>query len=127
MRFLQLKRNSNVILRKKVYKSGKSWAIKSTLSLMGGLALLSFSQGNVIKADSTVTGTPVSQATAVADKQNSDDNTVADQENDGTENSENIVGDILYDSNATYIVTIDLYSNTPQYKRYKYSTKVIQF
>ena len=48
-------------------------------------------------------------------------------ENDGTENSENIVGDILYDSNATYIVTIDLYSNTTQYKRYKYSTKVIQF
>lgn len=48
-------------------------------------------------------------------------------ENDGTENSENIVGDILYDSNATYIVTIDLYSNTPQYTRYKYSTKVIQF
>lgn len=48
-------------------------------------------------------------------------------ENDGTENSENIVGDILYDSNATYIVTIDLYSNTPQYKRHKYSTKVIQF
>lgn len=48
-------------------------------------------------------------------------------ENDGTENSENIVGDILYDSNATYIVTIDLYSNIPQYKRYKYSTKVIQF
>ncbi|WP_338233168.1 SLAP domain-containing protein [Companilactobacillus muriivasis] len=64
MRFLQLKRNSNVILRKKMYKSGKSWAIKSTLSLMGGLALLSFSQGNVVKADSTATGTPVSQATA---------------------------------------------------------------
>ena len=85
MRFLQLKRNSNVILRKKMYKSGKSWAIKSTLSLMGGLVLLSFSQGNVVKADSTATGTPVSQATAVADKQSSDDNTVADQVNDGTE------------------------------------------
>ena len=48
-------------------------------------------------------------------------------ENDGTENAENIVGDIVYDMNATYIVTIDLYSNTPQYNRHKYSTKVIQF
>lgn len=49
------------------------------------------------------------------------------EENDGTENAENIVGDIIYDSNATYIVIIDLYSNTPQYTRHKYSTKVIQF
>ena len=48
-------------------------------------------------------------------------------ENDGTENAKNIVGDIVYDMNATYIVTIDLYSNTPQYNRHKYSTKVIQF
>ena len=48
-------------------------------------------------------------------------------ENDGLETAENIVGDITYDRNATYIVIIDLYANTPQYKRYKYSTKVIQF
>lgn len=48
-------------------------------------------------------------------------------ENDGSENAENIVGDITYDTNASYIVTIDLYGNEAQYNRHKYSTKVIQF
>ena len=48
-------------------------------------------------------------------------------ENDGSDTAKNIVGDIEYNDNATYIVTIDLYGNEPQYKRHKYSTKILQF
>lgn len=51
MRFQQLMRTSNAILKKKMYKSGKNWIGKSTLSIAGGLALFGVSQVNVVKAD----------------------------------------------------------------------------
>lgn len=62
VRFQQLKKNSNSILRKKMYKSGKSWVVKSTLSFMCGLVLFGVSQSTVVKADDTAGA--VSQATA---------------------------------------------------------------
>ncbi len=45
-----------------MYKSGKSWVVKSTLSFMGGLVLFGVSQSTVVKADDTAGA--VSQATA---------------------------------------------------------------
>jgi len=86
MRFQQLKRNSNMILKKKMYKSGKDWAVKSTLSLMGGLVLLGVSQTNMVKADTNTNSIPVSQATAVADSQpkQAEDDTKSVNEEDST-------------------------------------------
>ncbi|MGQ2375512.1 KxYKxGKxW signal peptide domain-containing protein [Companilactobacillus zhachilii] len=55
MRFQQLMRKSNAILKKKMYKSGKNWIVKSTLSLAGGLVLFGVSQSTVVKADSVNT------------------------------------------------------------------------
>ena len=51
MRFEQLKRASNTIVRKKLYKSGKNWVVMSSLAFVGGLALLGSSQINTVKAD----------------------------------------------------------------------------
>ncbi|MBL3531352.1 BspA family leucine-rich repeat surface protein [Companilactobacillus zhachilii] len=51
MRFQQLMRKSNAVLKKKMYKSGKNWIVKYTLSLAGGLALFGVSQSTVVKAE----------------------------------------------------------------------------
>ena len=67
MRFQQLKRSSNVILKKKLYKSGTSWVVKSTLGLMSGLALFGVSQSTVVKADSVNNMSPVSQSISKPD------------------------------------------------------------
>ncbi|MFC6177430.1 BspA family leucine-rich repeat surface protein [Companilactobacillus huachuanensis] len=64
MRFQQLNKEPNTILRKHLYKSGKGWAVKSTLGLMGGLVLFGASQLTVVKAD---TNPVVSQSTAESD------------------------------------------------------------
>ncbi|WP_125590858.1 BspA family leucine-rich repeat surface protein [Companilactobacillus jidongensis] len=67
MRFQQLKRNSNAILRKRMYKSGKNWVVKASLSFAGGLILLGGSQLTV-KADVTNTSTGTEQVqSAVSD------------------------------------------------------------
>lgn len=50
MRFQQLKKNPNAILKKKLYKSGKSWIIKSSLSFAGGLILFGTVQTINVKA-----------------------------------------------------------------------------
>ncbi|CAJ1182870.1 SLAP domain-containing protein [Companilactobacillus nantensis] len=72
MRFQQLKHGSNIVLRKKMYKSGKNWVTKSTLGLVGGLALFGVSQLTVVKADVTP-----SQATSETQSVNQSDTTVA--------------------------------------------------
>ncbi|WP_338233166.1 KxYKxGKxW signal peptide domain-containing protein [Companilactobacillus muriivasis] len=79
MRFQQLKRYSNVILKKKMYKSGRNWIVKSTLSLASGLALFGVSQLTTVQADTTDL-TPVSQATSesVEQPQNGDKDVNAD-------------------------------------------------
>jgi len=51
MRFEQLKRSPNVIVKKRLYKSGKNWVVMSTLSFIGGAILLGASQTNIVKAD----------------------------------------------------------------------------
>lgn len=73
LRFQQLKRYSNAILKKKMYKSGRNWIVKSTLSLASGLALFGVSQLTTVQADTTDL-TPVSQATSepVEQPQNDD-------------------------------------------------------
>ncbi|WP_164508276.1 BspA family leucine-rich repeat surface protein [Companilactobacillus kedongensis] len=55
MRFQQLKRRSNVILKKKLYKSGKNWVIKSSLSFAGGLILFGATQAINVSADTVPT------------------------------------------------------------------------
>ncbi|MGQ2375511.1 BspA family leucine-rich repeat surface protein [Companilactobacillus zhachilii] len=62
MRFQQLKRDSNAILRKKMYKSGKNWVVKSTLGFVSGLVLFGISQTLTVDADTLNDTTPVSQA-----------------------------------------------------------------
>ncbi|KRK80878.1 BspA family leucine-rich repeat surface protein [Companilactobacillus nodensis] len=64
MRFEQLKRQPNAILRKKLYKSGKSWVIASTLAFAGGMILLGSAQGTTVKAD--VTDGVATEGTAIA-------------------------------------------------------------
>lgn len=51
MRFEQLKRKPNAILRKKLYKSGKSWVVASTLAFAGGMILLGSVPEVTVKAD----------------------------------------------------------------------------
>ncbi len=79
LRFQQLKRYSNAILKKKMYKSGRNWIVKSTLSLASGLALFGVSQLTTVQADTTDL-TPVSQATSesVEQPQNDDKDVNAD-------------------------------------------------
>ncbi|MFC6175397.1 SLAP domain-containing protein [Companilactobacillus huachuanensis] len=59
MRFEQLKRKSNVILRKKLYKSGKNWIVATTLALTGGIIL--GASPLIVKADNVGTGDNVPQ------------------------------------------------------------------
>jgi len=51
MRFEQLKRKSNVILRKKLRKSGKCWIVVIMLSFAAGMAFIG--NGSIVKADGT--------------------------------------------------------------------------
>jgi len=67
LRFQQLKRNSNAILKKKLYKSGTIWIIKSTLVFVGGLVLFSSSQLTVAKADAVNNALPISQSISNSD------------------------------------------------------------
>lgn len=81
MRFKQLMKNSNAILRKKLYKSGKNWIVKSTLSLASGLALFGVSQSSVVKADVDSNQVAISQATAQSNQVNqSTDNNSSDNQ-----------------------------------------------
>lgn len=55
MRFEQLKKNSNVIVRKKLVKSKKNWIIVSSLSIVGGFMLLGSTTTDVSAATTTST------------------------------------------------------------------------
>jgi len=61
MRFQQLKKQSNVILRKKLYKSGKNWVVATTLVLAGGIILGMPSM--VVKADNVDNNSASTQQT----------------------------------------------------------------
>jgi len=52
MRFSQLKSNPNAIIRKKMYKKGKTWIVASMLSFASGFIL--FAGGNTVYADQDV-------------------------------------------------------------------------
>ncbi|CAJ1193245.1 hypothetical protein CPR19088_GLDEOEPO_00454 [Companilactobacillus paralimentarius] len=58
MRFNQLKRNPNTVIRKKLYKKGKSWVVASSLVLTSGLIFLGTSgisvQADVVNSDTEV-------------------------------------------------------------------------
>lgn len=60
MRFEQLKKMSNVVLKKRLYKSGKNWIVKSSLSFAGGLILFGATQVINVSAD-TVTPTETTE------------------------------------------------------------------
>lgn len=64
MRFRQLQKKSNVVVRKKMYKSGKNWIVKSSLAIIGGVTLFGISQTVNVKADTV----PVGQADTVKEK-----------------------------------------------------------
>ncbi|WP_334352016.1 beta strand repeat-containing protein [Companilactobacillus sp. HBUAS56257] len=72
MRFQQLKRDPNSIVRKRLVKSKKNWVVLSSLSIAGGLFLLS-APSVTVKAD-TVSGSNV-QTTVVNIKDKSSGNT----------------------------------------------------
>ncbi len=60
MRFQQLKKDPNSIIRKKLIKSKKNWVVISSLSIAGGILLLS--SPATVKADTTAT-TPTTNTT----------------------------------------------------------------
>lgn len=62
MRFQQLKRDPNNIMRKRLVKSKKNWIIVSSLALTSGLFL--FSSPTAVKADVTDSNTPKVQVQA---------------------------------------------------------------
>ena len=71
MRFQQLKRDPNNIMRKKLVKSKKNWVVVSSLALAGGLFLLG--SPTEVKADVVNPTTPNAQVQA--DSQNGGNNT----------------------------------------------------
>lgn len=81
MRFQQLKKQSNVILRKKLYKSGKNWIVATTLALAGGIILGIPSM--VVKADDADTNTVNTQQTESA-QGTVPDGSSTQKEGDGT-------------------------------------------
>ncbi|WP_125589280.1 BspA family leucine-rich repeat surface protein [Companilactobacillus jidongensis] len=68
MRFLQLKRSPNAVIRKKLYKSGKNWVVASTLSIVGGALLFGATNLTTVKASITDN----SQQALVADSKTDD-------------------------------------------------------
>ncbi|WP_164509439.1 SLAP domain-containing protein [Companilactobacillus jidongensis] len=87
MRFEQLKRKPNAILRKKLYKSGKNWIVASTLAFAGGMILLGSTQVTTVKADvSTVVASGTSSQSNNSD---SKENTVTKSEPVDNETSNN--------------------------------------
>lgn len=57
MRFQQLKKSPNAILKKRLYKSGKNWIIKSSLSFASGLVLFGATQVVNVSADTSTSNT----------------------------------------------------------------------
>lgn len=68
MRFNQLKKDPNTVIRKKLYKKGKSWVVASSLALAGGLILFGAS-GISVQADEANSETQVQSVTGVDDIQ----------------------------------------------------------
>ncbi|WP_125566922.1 BspA family leucine-rich repeat surface protein [Companilactobacillus insicii] len=88
MRFQQLKRKPNSILRKKLYKSGKSWVIKSSLSFAGGLILFGATQFVNVSADS-LDSVQTEQSASSAESQQNDTSKLNSNSNDNNSNEIN--------------------------------------
>lgn len=71
MRFQQLKRNPNTIVKKKLVKSKKNWIVVSSLSLAGGLLLLGGTGVNVDAATTEAPSTVSSSSIPASSKQSS--------------------------------------------------------
>ncbi len=69
MRFQQLKHDSNVVEKKKMYKSGKTWVVMSSLAVVGGFTLFGVGNG----AGTVVQAADVGSASSVVG--DTDDNT----------------------------------------------------
>ncbi|MFD1418277.1 BspA family leucine-rich repeat surface protein [Companilactobacillus keshanensis] len=85
MRFQQLKCNQNIILRKRLYKSGKNWMIKSSLSFAGGLILFGATQVLTVSADTV----PSVQTTQDVDSSGSNQSNTAQSNTNTIGNSSN--------------------------------------
>lgn len=99
MRFEQLKRKSNVVLKKKLYKSGKNWVVAASLTIAGGIMFSTFS--TTVKADdivdSTTDGEQVENTQATSNSEKSEDT-----ENQVPDESQNIT---LLRKNESEVVT----------------------
>lgn len=74
MRFNQLKKNPNAIIRKKLYKKGKCWVVASSLAFASGLILLGAS-GMSVQADAVGNNVIQGQTTSDLNKSVSVDGT----------------------------------------------------
>ncbi|WP_334329330.1 BspA family leucine-rich repeat surface protein [Companilactobacillus sp. HBUAS59699] len=84
MRFEQLKRKPNAIVKKKMYKARKNWVVASTIAFIGGVTLLS-SQTLTAKADDNTDSNITQTETVSQDTQAPQGDTTA---NTGTINVE---------------------------------------
>ncbi|WP_164505966.1 SLAP domain-containing protein [Companilactobacillus insicii] len=88
MRFEQLKREPNAILRKKLYKSGKNWIVASTLAFAGGMLFLGSAPGATVKADVNLSVTE-SQSVAGSSDSSANVKTVSPNNSSDTTNAGN--------------------------------------
>ncbi|WP_162261222.1 BspA family leucine-rich repeat surface protein, partial [Companilactobacillus kimchiensis] len=82
MRFEQLKRESNVILHKKLYKKGKNWIVSSTLIFAGAMILMNCNATTVnadTLTDSTETVVPSNNQTDQPTTSVTPNNVIADE------------------------------------------------
>lgn len=96
LRFQQLKRYSNAVLRKKMYKSGKNWVVKSTLGFVSGLVLFGISQNVTVNA-AVSDATPISQA--VSENKTSPEDSKTDEEPEKQDTHDTQKTDVEYPEN----------------------------
>jgi len=93
MRFRQLVKESGVIVRKRMYKSGKTWIVASVLSFIGGITILLGTPLNIYA--STVTNESVDSGSELVDGSSTNSNPEP-LENAGYES-----GDMLKDNDSS--------------------------
>ncbi|WP_048699115.1 BspA family leucine-rich repeat surface protein [Companilactobacillus heilongjiangensis] len=84
MRFNQLKRDPNSIIRKKLYRKGKCWVISSSLAFASGLILLGTS-GMLVQADATSDNTTQEDNVVVQGNSIQDGSTTSSNDANGSE------------------------------------------
>lgn len=86
MRFQQLKRDPNSVMRKKLVKSKKNWIVVSSLSLAGGLFLLGAPTTETVKAAETTA--PVSETATPTSTSNTNTATGSGTDTTGSTSTE---------------------------------------